>query len=165
MPRHTYLTGKEHCRLSAPPQATPQSQTPTREGRAGQLAPTPGTLGASHPPGKQAPIALRGRAPALEAQPGSPIAPRGAPTRLREGNQAPEQMAGPPIHEPGGGGHLAPSRRAARATTTRAHAPAPRRGETWARSIKIPRPLAALGGRAHPQGRPGMRWGDPGCGA
>ena len=34
----------------------------------------------------------------------------------------------------------------ARATTTWAHASAPRWGETWARSIKIPRILAILGG-------------------
>ena len=36
--------------------------------------------------------------------------------------------------------------RVARATTTWAHASAPRWGETWARSIKIPRFLAVLGG-------------------
>ena len=54
------------------------------------------------------------------------------------------------------------SRRVARATTTRAHASAPRWGETWARSIKIPRFLAALGGRAYslrpPWHVPGGPW-------
>ena len=41
---------------------------------AGQLAPIFGTLGVSWSPGKQASIALRGRAFALEAWPGSLIA-------------------------------------------------------------------------------------------
>ena len=77
-----------------------------------------------------------GACPPPEAQPGSPIAPRGPPARLREGNQAPEQMADPPAHESGGGGYLAPSRWAARATTTRAHAPARRWSETWAQKYQ-----------------------------
>ena len=94
---------------------------------------------------------IEGACPLKEAEPSSPIAPRGAPTWLQEGNQAPEQMAGPLAHEPRGGGHLDPSRRAARATTTQAHAPARRWGGTWAQSIKISRSLASLlGGRAFP---------------
>ena len=47
--------------------------------------------------------------------------------------------------ESGSGGYLAGSRRVARATTTWAHASARRWGETWVRSIKIPRFLAVLG--------------------
>ena len=62
-------------------------------------------------------------------------------------------------------GLFGPGRRVARATTTWAHASAPRRGETWARSIKIPQFLAIWGDGHTPQGRPGMCWGDPGCGA
>ena len=69
-------------------------------------------------------------------------------TRLWEGNQVLEQMVGLSIHESGGGGYFVLSRRVARATTTWAHASAPRWGETWVRSIKIPRFLAIFGGWA-----------------
>ena len=55
-------------------------------------------------------------------------------------------MVGLSVHESEGGGYLVLSRRVARATTTWAHASAPRWGETWVRSIKIPRFLAVLGG-------------------
>ena len=70
-------------------------------------------------------------------------------------------MVGPPVHE-SGGGLFGPGRRVARATTTWAHASAPRWGENWARSIKIPRFLATLGGRAYslrpPWHVPGGPW-------
>ena len=56
-------------------------------------------------------------------------------------------------------GLFGPGRRVARAMTTWAHASAPRWGETWARSIKIPRFLAALGGRAY---SPRPPWHVPG---
>ena len=55
-------------------------------------------------------------------------------------------MVGLSVHESGGGGYLVLSRRVVRETTTWAHASAPRWGETWVRSIKIPRFLAVLGG-------------------
>ena len=42
-------------------------------------------------------------------------------------------------------GHLVLTPRVARATTTWAHASVRRWGETWVRSIKIPRFLAVLG--------------------
>ena len=58
-------------------------------------------------------------------------------------------MVGLSVHESGGGGYLVLGRWVARATTTWAHASAPRWGETWARSIKIPRFLAVLGGWAY----------------
>ena len=73
-----------------------------------------------------------------------------------------EQMVGLSVHESGGGGYLVLSRRVARATTTSAHVSAPRWGETWARSIKIPRFLAVLGRRAYslrpPWHVPGGPW-------
>ena len=111
-------------------------------------------------PGKQAPIPLWGCVPAPEAQPGSPIAPRGALTRLRKGNQTRGQATRLDARARIGG-YLAPIPRVARATATRAHASAQRWGETWTQSIKIPRPLATLGGRAYPQGCPGMHLGGP----
>ena len=55
-------------------------------------------------------------------------------------------MVGLSVHESGGGGYLVLGRRVAGATTTSAHASAPRWGETWARSIKNPWFLAVLGG-------------------
>ena len=48
------------------------------------------------------------------------------------------------VHESGGGGYLVLGRRVSRATTTWAHASAPRWGETWAQSIKILRFLAVF---------------------
>ena len=65
---------------------------------------------------------------------------------LWEGNQVLEQMVDLSVHESRGGGYLVLSRWVARATTTWVHASAPRWGETWVRSIKIPRFLAILGG-------------------
>ena len=71
-------------------------------------------------------------------------------------------MVGLSVHGSGGGGYLVLSRRVARATTTWSHASAPRWGETWARSIKIPRFLAVLGGQAYslrpPWHVPGGPW-------
>ena len=63
-----------------------------------------------------------------------------------EGNQVLEQMVDLSVHESGGGGYLVLSRQVARAMTTWAHASAPRWGETWVRSVKIPRFLAVLEG-------------------
>ena len=89
-----------------------------------------------------------GARPPPEAQPGSPIAPRGPPARLREGNQAPEQTVGPPVHESGGWGHPPP---ADGRLGRRPPGPMPQL-EDGARhglkSIKITRSLAALGGTA-----------------
>ena len=60
-----------------------------------------------------------------------------------------------------GGGYLVISRRVARAMTTWAHASARRWGETWVRSIKIPRFLAVLGGQAFSLRAPGICRGYP----
>ena len=73
-------------------------------------------------------------------------------------------MVGLSVHESGGGGYLVLSWRVARATTTWAHASAPRWGETWVRSIKIPRFLAVLGGWAYTLRPPWKCQGDLGCG-
>ena len=86
-------------------------------------------------------------------------------TRLWEGNQVLEQMVGLSVHESGGGGYLVLSRRVARATTTTwTHASGPRWGETWVRSIKIPRFLAVWGRRAYSLRKPRQCRGDLGCG-
>ena len=55
-------------------------------------------------------------------------------------------MVGLTVHEFGGGGYLVLSRWVARAMTTWANVSALRWGETWVRSIKIPRFLAVLEG-------------------
>ena len=62
------------------------------------------------------------------------------------------------------GGYLVLHRRVAWATTTWAHASARRWGETWARSIKIPRFVVVLGGRAFSIRAPGSVGGTLGCG-
>ena len=106
--REASLIKKEHCRLKCIPTLPTSDPHPernlTRKGGQASWCPSLGPLGISQSPGKQASIALRGHAPHRRP---SLIAPRGALTRLREGNQVLEQMAAPSAHEFGGGGLLA----------------------------------------------------------
>ena len=99
------LIKKEHCRLSVSPIPSLPTSDPHPEGRAGQLAPILVIQGASR--SRPLPFHPGGLASIPEVQPGSPIAPQGSLSRVWEGNQVLEQMAGPSKTESGGGGYLA----------------------------------------------------------
>ena len=152
--REASLIKKEYCRLSASPhslQVTPiQSQSLPVKGGQANRCPSLGPWGSA---------SLRANKPPLHCG-GTPShwRPSLVASLHSEGNQVLEQMVGPSVHESRGGGYLAPGRRVARVTTTWAHASAPRWGETWVRSIKIPRFLAALGGWAY---SPRLPWHVP----
>ena len=156
---------KEYCRLSASPHSpqvtSPRARPPLAKGGQANWHPPLERWGSASPWANKPPLHC-GDMPSHWRP--SPIAPL-HPEQSCEGNQAPEQMAGPLFHESGGGGYLAPSPRMARTTTTWAHAPAPRWGETWVRSIKIPRFLATLGGWAYSPRPPWQCREDLGCGA
>ena len=140
--RETSLIKKEYCRLSASPhslQVTPsRARPPLVKGGQANWRPSlelwgSTSLQVNKPPLHCGSMPSHWR-PSLVAS----LHSEGPLTRLWERNQVLEQMVGLLVHQCRGGGYLVLSRWVARMMTTQAHASAPRWGETWVRSIKIP---------------------------